>query len=45
VLYLFLNALCLLLPPPPLLSLLLCRREYNRRVREVVEQSWVEQDA
>jgi hypothetical protein len=21
------------------------RREYNRRVREVVEQSWIEQDA
>lgn len=23
---------------------LCCRREYNRRVREVVEQSWIEQD-
>lgn len=22
-----------------------CRREYNRRVREVVEQSWIEQES
>ena len=27
-----------------LCSVFPCRREYNRRVREVVEQSWVEQD-
>jgi hypothetical protein len=26
-------------------ALLCTRREYNRRVREVVEQSWIEQDA
>lgn len=30
---------------PVLLFVCNCRREYNRRVREIVEASWVEDDA
>lgn len=35
---------CGVLPHPIRCTALHPRREYNRRVREVVEQSWIEQD-